>query len=1452
MNHESFFQRVPLSTRQRTKAIREDTGTETNYAELTWSNRQILCDSLQNNLDAETRKFVSELEQRHIPGAARHIERAETDSKWRDKYLNTLHLLYTLSVRAGDLNQIEKDRLISKIHHEAGVLGIDLEGVDKEHFEVSKRPELPTLTYAVKDIETGKIIRNLSREDLLQGEYGDEKNFPLFEWKVEDAGSGYDATKSVLYLPTKKGERFSRGIFGEGLKVNQAAIARTPGVNLRIHSQFDKEDGSPVAWVRHVYPEDNIVMQKGREVGQRIGDRTGSGTTIRFVDIQDQNRELRETLDPRTTRVGDVAAEFGEHTFSYPLGITEDGFVQPGVALDGDPSAQYLQGLRIGESGGSLLFSYDFQNREIIAGRDRNYLQPRVMRDTVKGFWGEVRDPSLYRVYLERVVFSDSDSYSPEREAFFDACKRLHDGQGTDRDEILLQEFITALDLRSDVLNYIATRGDGRVDLIDESKTNIVQLNISCNKDEATLLRELVVSHCTDYFFVTPREIVPERVLSDENTEQLEVEFTENEQKFVDELGEMFAKITDELEKIDDVIRESYVIYNPAFFKTIKFLRKPHQSKLTFNVEMQSNVRHITCYLPSDGKDTRSVPNLSDPPTRQEFEAKLFELHLSALMLGQGSMYSENRVYNERAQITAQALLDKLSRPFDTGGALERTLEPLYRKALVLQEEQLRSKEQKKEVEALAAELQSYRLEGYTLRCSSERIREIMQWCREHSDVNGALPLRRALAQRVVVDGGTATYVLPTADGEEITQVALTEQNKVGEWNGYSEYQLYDECYVIPVETHDRAVFKKSNNNLVAICDGLSVHIDTDEREVQSGEGVIWWESIRLDNGCIVSYDPLSSKGGVYSFHPVPQERDQNDAAVETGVVKSPVTLEYISEHWSDPVRIFQDLGQNHMDAGDFEERFLVMENGEKVWVPRDELGHSEILGYELSDKGLGYSPSGIHTMGHTQKRNPFLTGKNGEGLKLAAASAKKQGFEILFASFGRNRDGAEVSWQAEAKTIPEEYTHIGKTGVAQRLIFDVKEQERSVLEERSAITRVTLPDHADEACSERWSAWMDCVDPRNTDEFGNGGIDRYLLTTETSFGESATVGPTTALFDRPGEIFENGTLIRADQQAERSYTLGWNFPSITSTRERTHIDEDMAQAYINHFFENTTDERAVEHLLKSIQPHEIYEEDMQYAKDERFSRIIDMADQNLSELDVKPDWALPDSFKYPSLSLFRKKAQELYPGKILFSYELAKEKEISMGGSMRHIRPEERLNVSSSDYRVLRHIFPNMIDYMESVKESIIDIEPNTLEPLRTIVGEEITRVEAALDRLGSNPKTAPVLDYILKKSNTTREQVSERLDKLKPENAASTPADVFLMSEDSMCDGLASTGIGLRVSLLGNLWGEGAGRMYGVIDHELVHKMLDARDYTTEFVLLLGLLARDKLQQHELHQTT
>ena len=1432
-----FERRMPTGEPLNTERVYEDTGTEKSYGELTWSNKQILCDTLQNSLDAETRKFISQIEAASVVNVEENLTKATDNLEWKSSYLDMLNLLYVLSYRAGDLDETEKDTLVEKIHEKARRLGVELRNVDVEHFENSERPDLPQLTYAVRDTKTGKVVRALSRDDLMAIPYTDSGRYTLFEWSVSDAGSGYDVTKSVLYLPTKTNERFSRGVFGEGLKVNQAAIARVPGVTLRIHSQYEEEGGNPVAWVRHVQSEGDMVVQRGRNVRRKVAPSTGSGTTIRFVQNQAENEELQEVLDPRVTSMESIAAEFGGKDFTYPLGIQDGGTAYPGVSLHGT-SDQYLQGLSIGTPNEPLLFSYDFHNRNVIAGRDRNHLNRTVMQKEVVQFWEHVHSPALYRELLNRLLFARSSNNTPERSVLFNACKRYLESAATVRDEMLLQEFVQSLGLRNDVPNYIASYADGMVSHIDPKIINVVQLQLSCTENEANLIRETLAQNNPEFNFLKLPKETPE--ISSKKGEKDERAFTDKERIFTEKFSWLFIDVKTDCEYATGVLQG--LGWRTQVDSNIRYQVDKWRSEVCFRVEATNDSRIITCLLPGDGSDPDKTPDLTDKNTLIRVTAEVQVLYLASLMLGKGSFYSTERAYGEYAQLTAQELLDE---SMGSSPDFSDSLSTVHEKADALMREQFKGIRLHKEREGLEDMVVNFEKEVSRLSCPPERLLEIGRWCvGGHLAVRGARDLRDAVLERIVVEGQHAIFVEKDAIGELVLrQIELNETNKIGEWSGYPAYRVSEDRIVIPVPTHEKATLAKqegsSGARTYAICGDSVVYINTDNSSVDNASSGYPYRA--LDKDCIRFSDIENLEEYVYS--PVPQVREPEDMLIETGLMKSPITLEYISAHWSDPERIFQDLGQNHMDAGGFEERYLVLRDDKKVWVNKDDLGDSQILGYELSDSGLGYSPSGIPNMGHTRKRNPFLTGKNGEGLKLAAASAKKNGFDITFASFGENDRGERVAWRADVLTIDEPYTHDGKTNYAKRLGFQVTTQPMEILGDRSAVTRLELSNDTDATSSERWNEWVECIDPRNKDSMGNGGIDRILITTEGSQGSYDTVGPVTVLYDRPGAIFENGMLIRTDSQDERTFTLGWNFPSITSTRERTHIDLEMAKAYIRYYFTHTTDERAVEHLLRSIQTHDIDARSISWS-DDKFTKIVAVADSHLQKQDVDASWALPNMQDYPSQKLFQKVAKKLYPNKTLFSYEYAKRKGITMGGSMRHIREDERLNVSEEDYLRLRNIFPSMESYLEDISKSKINMDPESLSPLRNMVGGEIDRVAATINRIRRTPSSKPLLDYILQRSNTSMKELHSRLDALRPETSAGKKNDVFVMADDSNADGLASDGVGLRISLLDIRDRKSVGRLLGVLDHELSHKMLAANDYTYEFILLLFLLARDSLE--------
>lgn len=1430
----SHLHKFPRPVRRSSETVNEDTGTEKTYAEHTWSDGQILCDSLQNNLDAQTRAFVAELERRHVVNREEAVARAEESPAWGKQYLDMLNLLYVLSYRAEDLESGEKEKLVQRIRAEAEKLQVVLTNVDVDTFAKSERPQLPTLTYAVRDTTTGKIIRNIRREDLCSGQYADVERYPLFEWRVQDMGSGYDAIKTVLYLPTKGEEKFSRGIFGEGIKVNQAAIARTPGVALRMHSAYVSDKNETTAWVRHVSTDEDLVMHKGRTV--RSSDmQTGSGMTIRFHTNEPRNKDLRTILDPRSTPVESVAAEFGSRLHTYPLGVRTDGVVYPGISLT-KTSQQYLQGLRIGNGREDLLFSYDFQNRDIIAGRDRKNIKNDVMKNVVASFWNSVHNKDLLDAFAQRLLWESSTKFnSPERDVFLQACERSYIGDGSGFNRALLERCVHSFSLDPKKKNCIVCAGERAPQQVDTDKVNVISLELSCSRLEKIALMGMLARYAPHVTCIESEAIQTKTETKKEN-----LSFKDFEIEFFDSVEALFDEVKNEMRPFmvhDSGSRPSWWIR-----KGMERGRTPYK-ELEFGIVRDRAASIITCKIPGDGGDVSKVPDMKNPEVRRAIKARLCMVYITAQYDSRENSTTYVRCM-ESAQNGAQHMLD-ISPPktFSVPG-----LQGLRQRAEVRMREQMKGWMGRREVAEHEMTLNALHTECVSLSCTPDQLLENAQWCfAMKGKIEGVEYVLEVMYGRVLVHDGVASYLRPRDDTTvtpELVTVPLTEKNKVGEWSGYSEYDVGNNRYVTLVPTYEHSTLSQRHSfmqKLQSICGDFSVRIkkgrdryeDIVENTAQS------YENVQLGDGCIVSRMSLSGlkDPDLYTYHPRLLRRDANEKPVRNGTVLSPVTLEYISAHWSDSVTIFKDLGQNHQDAGGFKERFQIERNGERVWVTQEHLGDSEILGYALSDTGLGYSPHGIHNMGHTRKRNPFLTGKNGEGLKLAAASAKKHGFDISFASTGFDDAGNTVSWQADAIVKEQQYMHDARRRTAHRLGFAIRTVSDAVLEGASAVTKISVPQDASLASREQWKQWAEAIDPRKRDTFGNGGISRYIITEDSAQGAHDTAGPVTAFFERPGKIFENGICVRdrvGGSDSGRKYTFGWRFPSVTNTRERTHIDEDMVQKYVQYYFANTTSERAIESMLKNVDPS-VIEKGPHGNLFRGFSRV-----SSLANTDIEPEWALPSDTLYPSLGLFRKVAQRMYPGMTLFSRLYAEQYGIPLDGSLQHIPDSRRLYVNAEDYEKLRHIFPNMQTYMSDVRKSKIDMDAQSLEPLRNMVGQHVTWVGDAIRRIEKSAFGREMLTHALEKSGTSREVFFTRLDNLRPEVVAGTLNDVFIMSEDSSADGVASLGIGLRLPLIGNT-SFGEGRVYGTVIHEIVHKVLGAKDYTDEFVLLLMLLARD-----------
>ncbi len=1249
-------------------------------------------------------------------------------------------------------------------------------------------------------------------------------------------GTGFDPLKATLYMPTKVDEGFSRGVYGEGLKVNQAMIMRQPGVTLRTHSLFKKSDGSHVLWARTPYRDNNMMMHRGFDAPLESAAHTGTVTTVRFPRVTKESAAMLAVFDPRRTPLESIASEYGAKTHIYPLGINEKGQLYPGVSLS-NGTQQYLQGLRIGDGKKNLLFSYDFPSKDILAGRDRNFINIQLVHELVKDFWTNVDSVPLLIELTRRSLLQEGARDAAERDVF---CRRIVDTH-REWERPILQRWAealpTTLGLVKDKPNYIAGTKDTKRYLVSD-KANVVELVAEIPEWSQENLALIIRKHCKDYVMILPSEI-HEAPRAPTQTRETQEKLSPAEEVFVEKMKRLGNEVREEI-ALSPGVHDVF----PRFGKPIiTFSRAQFSSQkiyLKFG-NTRAGTPTIEFTVPGDGTNP---DDLFDPEkdvsTRERMKNRVLIAFLAHCSARHMYLRETDEDWTKAAQDTAQGMLDSISRDTDVRH-ISPTLHKRVQNAML---EQGLGRLASKEKDERAQETQKLIRQALRHDIDPEDLYKIILYAEENLEqAPGYWYLVEVCRNRTIRQGSICSYIENDGGIDVLKQVDISNYPK-SHWHGYEVCQLPNKRLIVSVPTFPhsllsmRTLNEKGQEFVVQHAVLADALVFMSNSEVTNNTRV--WHGRRyphLDTGCIVveSLDQLKD----FSYQPVTTTRDKDDKRIPVGTLVSPVTLEYINPTWSEPRRIFQDIAQNHLDASPegVRERFLIQRDGNEVWISAENLGDDRIIGYEMSDTGLGFSPDGIQNMGHTRKRNPFLTGKNGEGLKLAAASALKHGFEIEYASTGEI-DDMPAAWVGKGVYISQPYEHEGERRSASRLGFEITAHGLDTLESATSRTRVRLPKDATQDVWKQWSSWTNVIDPRKKDSFGNTGINRYLIRNESTQGKSVTAGPVTALLERPGHIFENGMFVRSEPQSHRRFKLGWDFPAITKTRERSHIDEKLAQQYIRYFFENTDNEQAVELLLRNVV------ERYDTAREVLGTFLVGQneLEGNRMQTDLSPDFVFGTEYRYssmPSLPLLRKVAARLYPGKVLFSYEYASRRGHSLQGAIQHIPRQLRLNVSEDNYKALQDIFPTMQDYWSGIRENIVVTGEEERNEMRNQVDEQARAIVRSMTSLRDDAATRSMFSELLKRAGISGKKFFANLDALAADNTRGTASDVFFGGDDSRWHGLASAGIGIHVELLARPeWR----RLASVIDHEIAHKMSGLTDYKREFITFLYLTAREK----------
>lgn len=291
--------------------------------------------------------------------------------------------------------------------------------------------------------------------------------------------------------------------------------------------------------------------------------------------------------------------------------------------------------------------------------------------------------------------------------------------------------------------------------------------------------------------------------------------------------------------------------------------------------------------------------------------------------------------------------------------------------------------------------------------------------------------------------------------------------------------------------------------------------------------------------------------------------------------ISSNITLDYGGEVWRDPKRILLDAIQNHIDAqkGKLPDitYSIIDSNNQMQTVTGQQLQDMDsdwkIIGVDIKDTGDGFTTPFLTLLGRSTKTDEDL-GKYGEGLKMLAASATRQGISVEFGS--RDWIAKPVNFQQEVKDY-----ETGKARAFEMLGYQLTWQDQPTL---GSLTRFSVGANPNTQQGATWQNWVEVLDPRNIDSYGQRGLDRFVLgKSDTSHSD----GVVSVLLTTPGRIYEKGLLITGG--ATKPMIFGYNLDeTVIDTRERNTYNEKLLEAFLADYYANLTDVDIMRKVLET------------------------------------------------------------------------------------------------------------------------------------------------------------------------------------------------------------------------------------------------------------------------------
>ncbi len=1458
-----------------TRAV-EDTHTHIEHGEKTWETGQIVRDILQNHLDASTEMYVEGLR-------SMIVDSARVEQKDIEDVETALQMLLWFKQSKKDVSAETRAEMrtlvfetLRKIPLTVGARLVDdlphLDAIEQLLDAIVERQ--PRITYQMKNHGDGGTLHWILREELEgQSEYrtlredGGEK-WEIVGVKIEDLGPGFDAKLGAFYLSTKGGKKYLRGKFGEGVKMSTTALIRG-GASIKTRSLYEVDDGGVKTarlWQRHArLSAKQTIELKGVDIQMsKKGERaTGSATTISWNDAHAKvKKELQANLDPRTGGLQKNCLEYQSGEFVYPVGFRVDSGPshQPsiliGVNINGDASRQYVQGLRIAEGkkdaseSGKELFSYNIADSSVLRGRDRNE-RSEEKHGMIVDFWTHCDNPYLLHEMAERVI-SDPYAYlSPEGMALERLLARTwsttSDRQLLRTRNILYEVFINLLDIVP-----------GRTAIVEERKSN--------NEREKEAQEELraggwniVTVQSSDHLvcrafnnFYNGRYNV-QRISELKGSLRASRKELSPESEQVELVRELLlVPAYEELKKITDAATQLDTVIKTVVYERVLGARS--EKPISVALENGRFVLHIR-------------PELIMENLRNDADIAYWQMAFQVQLLS--LMWRSEEFLGTIAQLMhAQVNGDTLLARSLSSLSIDMAVCPevfAHQKREMVRDGSPGEKQEKISPELLRLWRRVYEY-ATKPRCAIGQLKEMIAEAQQLS-LREKMVIKMRLLNRTIISKDKVAICAGSRDGEISEHVvergSLTTVGTVVINGTETPIAILGDRFIAPYKMPEGTIIKYEGKTFVftraAILEFGEMGCNKyDFKQYKGlnfdGEGFVWRDmfSGKREESVEKFREVMSALEII-----LPEPDEAPVMQFDKGVIPTPFPLEYGIGEWDKPMRVFQDLVQNHLDAAGGLDIFLAYEVlrydargvATRSWVQSSGVQPDDVLvGVRISDDGHGYAPDQLGTIGEHRKKNPLLAGKYGEGQKMVAAAAARHGFALRFSSKAMH-EGVLKRWEADVKTQDEDIVIAGTKRKKQRVVFEVQSAALGADNTHASSTELRVEN--DKVGDPEWQRWMLYVDPRFVDGRGNSGLGQGVRKLrEKSEDGVIDLGYMKILLNERGRVYENGLLVSENEHT----VVGYDVPEVVRTRERNACNKEKLQGYISHALRSTTDERLIRILVKEWKT--------KYAEAMR-----DYASVSIKEDDLQFGKIFsPSSEPFFSQSIWQKVMREELGGIYVHSeselerrlryfepvsadernvyLEQSAERAMRTLANVAHIPKEKLVLVGAVDYLGWSRIIDTTEKYVEALMSQETPTDPKTREALYAIASKSAEVIERMFKEISKNEKFKVIMHRLLTQEIGTKNGLKIISDRIREWQHASRGSDgrekVFVSPEHVGYLGTADAHrIGINERLL---LAQDQREVVETMRHELLHKIFDVSDYKEEFVMLLLLLIKQE----------